>query len=883
MKTLFPTRTNAVLSRSSVLAAVALFCFYSAGTNPLQAGPSKARSVASVSPMVQIPYRDLPEHNPAYMALRREYLKRLFGTFPPGVSPAEYARNVAAARALPSSPLMGGRWEPVSPQSPDTIWPPWSFPIAPPISTYATYGGDASAMIHAIGTHSTDSDIVYAGNYGGLVKSTDGGTNWQYISDTWISQEVSSIAVDPNASDYVYVGTGRNNVPAGAGVYRSFNGGTSWTRLGATEFEGSIITKVAIDPNASGSQSATTLYVSNGYSATSGFWRSTNSGSSWTRLRNVAIYDIAIDPSTNPSVLYTSESDGVHRGVYSTQSQSYVFTRIYVSPVPEFWGVLRVVSGVPYYLSYSGDPLANRLYKYSVANQQWTEIPTLCGSLADYCVPGQPIHPAIFAVDPNNPDIILIGNVILFRTTNATAQNPIWTNMAIEELHVDQRALEFSAAQSGLVYSGHDGGISKSQSSGAGSTWTNLNENLPGVLLYSIALSQDDSMMSGTQDNGAVFTYQRAPWDIKSGGDGARAIIHPTESSIAYFNMAGHRAFYLSDHLLDSVTYITPDQLELGGDPYCHSHPAFSLNPSSPENVLAACERVVRSTEGGVDVHNWTTIGPAVGWGGSYANTVSAVCEAPSNPSVIYAAANEWGRHIYVTSDAHKGEDASWTEITSDLPTGTEIWGLAVHATDPDTAYVSCNTGVFRTTDMGDSWENLTTGALNIFYPSLALDPNDPDRIFAASRYAGVIGSIDGGDTWTSVGNELPAGLYITQLSFNGVSRQLALATYGRGAYLLDLDDVSPEVSITAPGQDDVVSGTVVVSATASDNHRVAGVQFKVNGSPIGSEDTSEPYSINWNTTPLSPDNYTLTAVARDPAENLTTSDPVTVKVVDNE
>jgi len=838
--------------------------------------------------MVQIPYRDsLPEHDPAYMALRRDYLKRLLGTFPPGVSPAEYARNLAAARALPPSPLMRGRWEPMSPQGTDPNWPSWSFPIPAPISTYESYGGDASAMIHAIGTHSTNIDLVYAGNYGGLVKSTDGGVNWQYVSDTWLSQEVSSIAVDPNESDYVYVGTGRNNLPAGAGLYRSFNGGTDWTNVGPTHFQGSIITKVAIDPNASGSQSVTTLYVANGYSAgNSGLWRSTNSGSTWTRLREVAIYDIVVDPSSNPSILYTSESDGVYRGVYSTQSQSYVFTRIYVAPVSGTWGTLRLVNSVPYHLSYSGSPLANRIYKYKVANQQWTEIPTICGSGGEGCAEGEPINPGYFAVDPNNPETILAGNVLLFRTTNATAHNPTWTNLAVGELHVDQRALEFSAARSGLVYSGHDGGISKSESSGATTTWTNLNQNLPGVLLQSIALSRDDSMIAGTQDNGAVFTYQRTPWSIRQGGDGGRCMIHPTDSSIAYFNMAGHRFFVRSNYLLPYNVWITPDQLLLpqdGGDQYCHPLPPFSLNPSSPQNILAACERVVRSTEGGGnDGSNWTTIGPAVGWGGSAADTVSAVCEAPSNPSVIYAVANEWGRHIYVTSDAHKGEDASWTEITSDLPAGTEIWGLAVHATDPDTAYVSCNSGVFRTTDRGDSWENLTPGSLNIFYPSVALDPNNPDRIFAASRYAGVLGSINGGGTWTSISDGLPPGTYIIQLSFNGVSRQLALATYGRGAYLLDLDDVSPEVSITAPGDGDSVFGTVVVSATASDNHRVAGVQFKVDDEPLGSEVTSAPYSINWDTTPLRLGEYTLTAVARDPANNLTTSDPVHVKVIEN-
>ena len=92
-------------------------------------------------------------------------------------------------------------------------------------------------------------------------------------------------------------------------------------------------------------------------------------------------------------------------------------------------------------------------------------------------------------------------------------------------------------------------------------------------------------------------------------------------------------------------------------------------------------------------------------------------------------------------------------------------------------------------------------------------------------------------------------------------------------------DTTAPSVSITAPAGGSTVSGIVSITAAASDNSSVAGVQFKVDGANLGSEDTNSPYSIGWDTAAVTPGNHTLTAVARDPSGNTATSAPVTVTV----
>ena len=92
-------------------------------------------------------------------------------------------------------------------------------------------------------------------------------------------------------------------------------------------------------------------------------------------------------------------------------------------------------------------------------------------------------------------------------------------------------------------------------------------------------------------------------------------------------------------------------------------------------------------------------------------------------------------------------------------------------------------------------------------------------------------------------------------------------------------DTTAPTVSITAPPNEATVSGTLNVTADASDNVGVVGVQFKLDGANLGAEDTTSPYSVSWTSTTAANGVHTLTAIARDGAANQTTSSPVTVTV----
>ena len=762
MKTLFVNQTRYLVAVVLMLLGVLLTC-YSAVANVRRGSTRNATSAADFSPGEE-------DSDPEYLEKRREFLERFFGTGPGGVSPSGYASALVAARALPPSPLLQGR-KFISPETVEVV-PPWTFPLSPPIQNSS--GGNASARVHALAIDPTNANSVYTGSFGGLAKTTDGGGTWRYLSDAWSSQSVSFIAIDPRAHNFVYVGTGRDGYgPYGVGLYRSFDGGATWSKpLGAAQFRGTYIRTIAIDPHTSGSPSNTTVYVANGLSDTySGLWRSTNSGSTWTCLRHAAyhgIHDVVIDPSTNPSTLYVADDDGIFRTADSGRSWKQMLSLPACEPnVGCALSRLSAVHSTLYLLAGVGED--RKLYKSISAGAKWIQIPSDIGF-------------SVFAVDPFNPNIILGGTSALFRTEN---EGGTWAQ--IGSIHADQQVIAFSQTAPGVAYEGNDGGVVRSTD--AGQQWTNLNQNLPGALLYSVALSADGSMIAGTQDNGAVYSTLGTPWYSLGGGDSAHDLIDPIGSTWAY------KVTYIvhpdSDvaHAFQRINrtvgppyrwdYISP--LELANDHACNFFPTFSMNPASPTHVIAACQQVVRTLDGTAQTVVWTKIGDSLFDASRPEDSVTAASEAPSNSDVIYAVRGS--DTVFVTSNAGQGTGATWTQVTQrNEPEG--IRAITVDPTNPYTAYLACDSGIYKTTNMGLTWT--LYGIPGLYYRDVAIDPANPEQIFAAS-YAGVFESPDGGVNWRNMSDGIPAGMMVTSLSFNAVSRQLAASTYGRGVYILDL------------------------------------------------------------------------------------------------
>jgi photosystem II stability/assembly factor-like uncharacterized protein len=876
------TRTKWVLFLSPILAAVLLIFGYHAIAR--RADNPEAGTAVGVSPAAPIPDADEEQS---------EYFKRFYGTGPGQVSHADFAASLATARALPPSPLL--RDKSVVSGS-EGSQQDWTYPVPPPLFNF--YGGGASVRTDAIAVHPGNANTVYVGSEGGLAKSTDGGDNWSYLSDGLLSQSIRSIAIDPNAPNIVYVGTGTGQ-GFGVGIYRSTDSGATWSLISgpivSSPFSASGVVKIVVDPNTAGSTTTTTVYASVVKAGVHSFWRSTNSGSNWTSFRSAGgaggepfcFYDIAINPDA-PTQVYITAPDGVFRrdawgrGSYWVQ----IHAQLPSTGDPSCLAFASTNPSVPsakLYLAYQDGGNVRVIKSGSPPDAVWEDVGSTGGNI--YC----------FGVDPAHPNRIFVGGAGSLRYSMNGGTT--WLDSG-GGVHIDIHSIAFCPSNQVRHYLGTDGGIYRADYMGNDPdpiTWDNKNQTLAGILTQGVSISRDDRILIGTQDNANQLSRPASrPWAVVYpccnlqgnpflGGDGVRGFVefqNNVEKIYAITSTGG--VVGLDNGIPVRIIDGTPTSITPPGavGEYSANWPALYVKfkaPANTDRVFMGFQHVWRSIDSG---NSWTRIGgtpcptpnSSSNCGIDPTAIVNVIYEAPSNSNYIYAITG-YGARVFMTSNANEGPDADWVNITHNLPGG--INAIAVHPNDPLTVYLTGGSKVYKTINGGGLWVSEDVGP-DFIFRDVAFHPADPSQIFVAS-HRGVYARVNG--VWGSMNANLPAGMAVVNLSFNEFSHQLAASTYGRGVYVLDLDREPPTVSLTPPPANGAtISGTVVLSAIADDNHRVAGVQFKINGANLDAEDTTAPYSITWNTS-LWSGSHTLTATARDPYGNTTTSAPVTVTI----
>jgi len=213
----------------------------------------------------------------------------------------------------------------------------------------------------------------------------------------------------------------------------------------------------------------------------------------------------------------------------------------------------------------------------------------------------------------------------------------------------------------------------------------------------------------------------------------------------------------------------------------------FVMDPSDRLTLYAGTYRVHRTTNGG---SSWTVIsgdltdGP--GAGNLTFGTLTSLAVAPSSPSTIYSGADDGSVHVTTNGGS------TWTNIEAGLPTRW-VTRVAVDPLDRDIAYVTLSgykediftPHVFRTTNRGTSWTDITGNLPNAPANDLVVDPLDTGRLFVATD-VGVYVTGDLGGTWEKLGTGLPLSVVI-DLELHNASRTLVAGTHGRSSFTLDL------------------------------------------------------------------------------------------------
>lgn len=452
--------------------------------------------------------------------------------------------------------------------------------IAEEINIVEAGPNDVGGRTRGLGIDSRNSDIILAGGAaGGMWKSTDGGDSWTQTSDLGENLRVTSLIQDPDNLNTWYYSTGEfagssrardgGGQVYGSGIYTSTDNGDSWAQIQATadndvsfnsEFD--YISRVEISPTTGTGFFASTPFGI--YRSTSNF----NRNSLVLGGENEHIYaDVQIASNGTVIAIISGSPNGVTAsntpGVYVSTNDGVSWTGITPSGYPSNpgRGVIGSSKSSPniFYVFVADNADNPNLYKFDitdlnnvVSEDRTDNIPNFGAPVGELLLQGG--YNMVCEVHSSNPDIVLIGGTILFRSEDGFATKPddddgngltdasenfeYWIGgyakvnkiVLYNNHHPDQHVIVFDPNNNNRVFSSHDGGVSVTEDITADSvSWTSLNNGYNVTQFYTVSLhpdAGDDRIIGGTQDNGSPYfkynsTTGTSASEDASSGDGA--------------------------------------------------------------------------------------------------------------------------------------------------------------------------------------------------------------------------------------------------------------------------------------------------------------------------------------------------------------------------
>src|ERR1035437_6079194 len=384
---------------------------------------------------------------------------------------------------------------------------------------YFQYGNISSRIVTGA-YHPFNPYIIYIGAAdGGIWKSTDGGTNWIPLTDNQPSMSMGAIAIDPVEPDIVYAGTGEATYSAVSyyerGLLKSTDAGITWSQITAGLPSSLYFSRLIIRPNRPAELLAAL--------GTSGLYSSIDTGKTWT-------------------LKYAGRCDDV---VYSPGGDT-------AFAIGSGFGLIRSVNGGAQFSTFgSGLPTSARMHMdlcssnpsvMYAANYTSTTFyvykSTDFGSTWIQQVPpynfngGQAWYDMYCKVNPWNPNIVFIGTIDVYRSTNGgTSFSNITNGYSNGNVHVDNHYLFFHPIDPNSMIICNDGGVWKSTN--GGNSFLNMNQNLTLTQFYRITYSPfvPGRIIGGTQDNDTQQTYSTINWQAAFGGDGGEVCFNPFNSN----------------------------------------------------------------------------------------------------------------------------------------------------------------------------------------------------------------------------------------------------------------------------------------------------------------------------------------------------------------
>lgn len=616
-----------------------------------------------------------------------------------------------------------------------------------------------TGRISAVAVLPSNEQVIYAGSPGGgLWRTTNGGTNWQPLTDNnsnWMS--IFAITIDPGNQNVIYVGT------SGAGILKSTDGGN--TLLPAGSGPGGTVRKILIHP------SNTNIVFA---ACTNGIWRSVNAGASWTQVHSGSKEDIEFKPD-NLNIMYASGND-----VYRSTDNGVSWTAVgNLQGITNTGRTLVAVSpanpNYVYAVQASGS-LFGRLYKSTDAGLSFTTVivgdPASGTNFFGYetngtGTTGQATYDMGMDVSPVNASEVYIAGIIVFKSTNeGNSFSPMtaWSYPnSVGYNHADVHGLFWVNS---TLYSISDGGLFKSVN--AGDDWIDLSAGMGIRQFYRMANSPTNPnvITGGAQDNGSAVRQASGIWADWLGADGMEGLVSPT-NHLNIWGTSQNGSIYRSTNGGNSYSGLPKPSNGQWVTP-------LAIHPTNETILYGGWTGVYKSTNSG---SSWTNIS-----GTTITTTLADLAVAPSNPNCIYASN---GSTLYVTTD----DGATWATRTAPAT----INDIAVDPTNPAKIWIAGNSSSNRllvSTDAGATWTNISAGLPAIVARAVVVDDNTPRGIYVGMN-VGVYYKTEADATWTNYTANLPL-VAINELEIQKASGKLRVATYGRGVWESPVADVAP-------------------------------------------------------------------------------------------
>jgi photosystem II stability/assembly factor-like uncharacterized protein len=676
----------------------------------------------------------------------------------------------------------------------------------------------------------------YQGSTGGGVwKTDDGGLNWRNISDGFFNTgSVGAIAVAPSNTNIVYVGMGeaciRGNASYGDGVYRSNDGGKTWSHLGLDATR--QIARVRVNPTNPDLVYVAALGDPWGPSPDRGVYRSKDGGRTWEKVLfrsdDAGAIDLVMDP-TNPDVLYAStlelrrypwgfRSAGPGTALYKSTDGGTTWTDLTARPGLPTGTKGRIGIAVApsrparVWAIIDADEGQKGVYRSEDAGATWKHLTD------DADLTQRPWYYHHIFADPKDPDTLWVLNVDLWRSKDGGSH---FDQMTIP--HGDNHDLWIDPADPQRMIEGNDGGATITFNGGA--SWSTI-LNQPTAQFYHVSADgqfpyrlygaqQDNTTMSvpSRSDYGRITIEE---WETVGGGEDGYVAPSRADSNIVY--AADHHFLNRYDRRTHQIRDISPNpetHYGWGGADinfrFWWTYPVMT-SPNDPKTLYVTSQFVHRTTNEGqswqiaspdLTRHDPKTLehtpsythpepgeywGPITreAYGPEWYATIFAFAESPAKAGVLWAGSDDgW---VHVSQDNGK----SWQKVTPpDIPEFALISIIEPSPHDPAVAYLAATRYklqdnrpyLYKTADYGKTWTKITNGIPDTdFTRVIREDPSRRGLLYAGTE-TGAYVSFDDGGHWQSLRLNLPVVPIHDLIIKDG---DLVAATHGRSFWILD-------------------------------------------------------------------------------------------------